>query len=136
MKTPRTNPRTIDGMARRSVPPTKFPKPKNPCRMRNGRLCQMTPRSNITSARLRGALAPTSSPTPRPAGADEPGNGRAALDPRHDRGQRDAEHEVDQRAGRERLDGLGGVRLDLARLEGQLGHADRERDRGVLQEIQ
>ncbi len=51
-------------------------------------------------------------------------------------GDGDAEDEVDERARGERLDGLGGVGLDLARLEGQLGHADGERHRGVLEEVQ
>src|SRR5437660_2259509 len=58
------------------------------------------------------------------------------FDPRHDRGDRHAQHQIDERAGGQRLDRLGGVRLDLARLEGQLGHADGQGDRRVLEQVE
>ena len=51
---------------------------------------------------------------------------RLALDPAHDGGDGETEDEIDQRPRGEGLDGLGGVGLDLARLERQLGHADGE----------
>src|SRR5262245_34259453 len=119
MKMPRTNPRAIEGMASRSVPPTKFPNPRKPWIIRNGRLRQMTSRS-ITAASRSAAPA---------AGGDEPGNRRAAFHPVHDRRERHAEDEVDERAGRQGLERLRRVRLDLAGLKRQLGDADRERDR-------
>ncbi len=50
MKMPRMNPSRMDGIASRTVPPTKLPIPRKPCRSRNGRLRQMTSRSSMASA--------------------------------------------------------------------------------------
>ena len=67
---------------------------------------------------------------------DEPRDGDAPLYPSHDRRDAKAEEEIDQGPRGQRLDGPRGVGLDLARLEGQLGHADGERHRRVLEEVQ
>src|SRR4026209_1836345 len=46
MKMPRMKPSTIDGMARRRVPPTKLPMPRKPWSIRNGRLGQTNAREH------------------------------------------------------------------------------------------
>src|SRR5216117_84777 len=122
-KMPSTKPSTMAGMASRSVPPTKGPKPTRPWSIKNLKLFTMTEKSMGRLGR-------------RPHARDQAGNRVAPLDAGHDRGDGHAQHEIDQRAGRERLDGLRRVGLDLPRLERQLGHADRQRHRGVLQEVQ
>src|SRR5580704_3435818 len=124
MKMPRMKPRMMDGTASRRVPPTKLPMPRKPCSSRNGRLRQMTSRSSM-------ALAP-----PPPAARDEAGDGGAALHPGHERRDGDAEDQVDDGARGESLDRLRGVGLDLAGLERELGHADGERDRRVLEQVE
>src|SRR5215831_2012146 len=105
MKMPSRKPRMIDGMARRTVPPTNFPKPKKPWTIRKGRLRQMTSRSSIIETRAPGLsparLAPVSSLTS--AGGDQAGDRDASFDPAHDRRERHAEHEIDQGPRGERL---------------------------------
>src|SRR2546425_5463192 len=101
-KMPSTKPSRMAGMASRRVPPMNGPMPISPWRIRNLKLLVMTE----TSMRRPGLGR-------RPHARDQPGDCVAALDLRHDRGDRQAEHEVDQRARRERLDGPRGVRLDL-----------------------
>src|SRR5262245_59577777 len=121
---PRAKPSTIAGMARRSVPPAKLPRPRKPWTIRNLKLWTMTPRSSIARSA-------------RPADTrDEAGDRVAPLQCAHDPGDAHAEHEVDQRARRQGLEGPGRVRLDLPRLERQLGHADRQRHRRVLEQVQ
>src|SRR5437667_198435 len=120
MKMPRTKPRTIAGIARRSVPPVKPPRPRSPWTTRKAKLLTMTERSSTGS----------------PAARDEAGDREAALDAGHDRRDPDTEHQVDDGARRERLDRSRRVGLDLAGLEGELRHANRERDRRVLEQVE
>src|SRR5437667_5981075 len=120
MKMPRTKPRTIAGLARRSVPPVKPRRPRSPGTTRKAKLLTMTERSSPAS----------------PAARDEAGDREAALDGGHDRRDPDTEHQVDDGARRERLDRPRRVGLDLAGLEGELRHANGERDRRALEKVQ
>src|SRR5438876_4383044 len=124
-KMPSTNPSRIAGIASRSVPPMNGPMPMSPCRIRNLKLLVMTEKSIASATSGGGADA-----------RDQTGDRVTALDARHDRRDREAEDEIDHGAGGQRFDGFRGVRLDLARLERELGDADRERHRRVLEEIQ
>src|SRR5438477_275675 len=111
--------RTIAGIARRSVPPVKPPRPRSPWTTRKAKLLTMTERSSTGS----------------PAARDEAGDREAALDAGHDRRDPDTEHQVDDGARRERLDRPRRVGLDLAGLVGDLRHANRDRDRRVLEQV-
>src|SRR2546430_181247 len=110
-KMPSTKPNRMAGMASRRVPPMNGPMPISPWRIRNLKLLVMTE----TSMRRPGLGR-------RPHARDQPGDRVAALDLRHDRGDRQAEHEVDQRARRERLEVVEDPVLDAARQEGR--HAE------------
>src|SRR5690242_19213706 len=117
MKSPRTKPSASAGTASRSVPPAKAPRPIKPCPTRKPQLRSMTPKSMLVF---------------RCGRADHSGNGEAPLDARHHARDRETENQINQRARREGLDRLRGVGFDLARLECELGDADRERDGRIL----
>src|SRR5262249_29257437 len=134
-KMPSANPSAIAGMARRRVPPANWPMPRKPWSIRNGRFRQRTSKSLMPGTPSAHEGRAPHFPPP-PTGGDQAGNGRAALHPRHDSGDRCAHRQIDDRARGQRLERLGGVRLDLTRLERQLRDADREGDRGVLQEVE
>src|SRR5262245_60384873 len=121
---PSAKPSTMAGMARRSVPPAKLPMPRKPWTIRNLKLWTMTPTSS-TAGSARSADA-----------SDEARDRVPSLEHGHHPRDAHAEHEIDQRSRRERLDRPGGIRLDLSRLERQLGDADRQRDRRVLEQIE
>src|SRR5438046_269718 len=96
------------------------PARRSPWTTRKAKLLTMTERSSTGS----------------PAARDEAGDREAALDAGHDRRDPDTEHQVDDGARRERLDRSRRVGLDLAGLEGELRHANRERDRRVLEQVE
>src|SRR5262245_18525538 len=131
MKIPSTNPSAMAGTASRSVPPMNGPIPISPCSIRNLKLATTTEKS--TSALPRRISRRSSAGSDA---GDEAGDRVAALHARHDGRNGQAQHQVDDGAGRERLDRLGSVGLDLARLERQLGDADGQGNRGVLEEIE
>src|SRR5690242_3154042 len=98
-KMPSAKPSPMAGTASRSVPPAKVPMPISPCSTRNLKLLAMTVKSIVSAGRV--------------VPGDEPGDGVVPLDAGHDRRDRQAQHQVDHGAGGQRLDGLGGVGLDL-----------------------
>src|SRR5207302_6734753 len=67
---------------------------------------------------------------------DETGDRESMLYPGHDRRDPDAEYEIDDGARGEGFERPRRVGLDLAGLEGELGHADRQRDRRVLEQVE
>src|SRR5689334_23134314 len=76
---------------------------------------------------------PQSKPPCMSVGSDGNGAGdpRAILDHTHDGDDEARDQAIEYRSDGERLEGREGVLLDLARLRGQLEHADGQRQRGV-----
>src|SRR5581483_726026 len=119
---PRMNPRAIAGSARRKVPPAKPPTQMKPWSIRKEKLSAMTSKS------ISGLADVSARDHSRYRGAP--------LEARAERRERQAEKQVKHRAGDQCFEGLGGVGFDLAHLKGQLGDADGERDRGILEQVE
>src|SRR5262245_24802569 len=135
---PRRKPSTMVGTARAMVPPPNAPMPRSPWTRMKRQLSAMTPKSRLIAPAVPGQAGRASGRPPlrsmrrSPASDDEAGDRHAALDPSHRGGYQETEREVDQGASSDRLEPLRRVALDLARHEGCLGHADGQRERGVL----
>src|SRR5262245_31951106 len=117
MPVPSRKPKKMAGSARRRVPPAKEPKPIKPWTIRKEKLSATTRKSMLKLAAL--------------AARDHARDRHSPLHARHDRGDGKAERQVDQRSGRQRLEGFGGVCFDLSSLKGQLRHPNGQCDGGV-----